>query len=171
MTILRHPGLRFLVVTAILFVVLQRAYIAFRDSDDNRLNHVVNAEVSATIINLISPERGVEAVDGVLRGGAIPIDIRKGCEGFEVMIIMIAVMLAFPMPLVYRITGMIAGCLFIYVLNIIRIVSLFYITLKRPEFFDAAHISVWQTIIIMLATGFFLWWISWATRTTKADPA
>lgn len=149
----------FLLVAAGLFLAMQRGYIVLRNTHEQVLNHSLNAVVSATCINLLHPASDVTAVDAKLVSRTATINVMKGCEGFEVMLLFIAVLLAYPMAWRRKLLGVLLGSLLIYAINIVRIVSLYFIKVHYPRLFDATHVTVWQTIIIFVAGIFFLFWI------------
>lgn len=160
----RSHFLRFLVIAAVLFLVLQRGYVEIRKTHERFLNDTLNGSVSAWLINTISPSRRVTVVDGALSGGGRAVDIKKGCEGFEVMILLVSILAAYPMRWRMKLAGIFLGSLLIYLVNIIRITSLYYITWLYPNQFEFFHITVWQTVIVLLASLFFMFWINRAAR-------
>lgn len=70
----------------------------------------------------------------------------------------VAALLAFPLPLVRKVTGLLAAALLIYIVNLVRIISLFFALAYRPQWFDLLHGAIWQTLIILLVAAFFLIW-------------
>ncbi|MBU0677765.1 MAG: archaeosortase/exosortase family protein [Verrucomicrobia bacterium] len=153
------PFLRFIVLFAVIFLLLQRAYINMGERTQNLATHRLNAVPAAAVLNVLIPGKGVVASDAKVIGRGCEVTIRKGCEGFEVFFILAAGMIAYPMRWSRKIMGLLVGAVFVYVLNIIRIISLFCVVWLWPGFFDAAHIMVWQTILILLSLLFFSWWI------------
>jgi exosortase family protein XrtM len=158
----------FLLVFAFAFVALQQLYLRTRDLTANVLTHTLNAVPAAAIVNAIDPSQGAVA-DGSRvaspRGG---IDIKRGCEGFEVVIILFAALIAYPAPIRWRLAGIAAGMAGIYVVNLVRIVSLYFVFVHAPERFDFAHLFLWQSLIILAAAGYFLLWIHLQQRSSRA---
>lgn len=151
--------LRFVLIFAVSFVVLHRAYITVRERTNNALSRQLNAVVTAAIINTVTPSEAASVEGTSLKGRGVTVDIVKGCEGFEIMLLLVAALLAYPMAWKRRLPGMLAGCLFVYLLNLLRLVSLFYVARYQRDLFDAIHLSLWQSILIILATLFFVFWI------------
>ena len=54
-------------------------------------------------------------------------------------------------------------------LNLARIVSLFYIQIHFPRAFEVMHIEVWQALFIFLAIALWAWWACWAVGRGAAD--
>ena len=88
------------------------------------------------------------------------VEVRRGCEGIEGMLLLIAAMMAFPAGLRAKLAGMIGGILFVYVFNLARIAGLYYVVKYKPILFDMMHIYVGQIIIIFIALVFFIFWLS-----------
>lgn len=156
--------LQFLILFPLLFIVLQRGYLATRHITSDFLNQGLNGVPSAAILNILLPADNVEAIDGQLVSTHGSINIKKGCEGVEVALILVSAILAYPMPWQRRLSGVVAGLIFVYAINLIRITSLYYIMTRHSKWFDAAHVTLWQTIIILLSALFFLGWIDGPKR-------
>lgn len=156
--------MRFITLAAVLFVVLQRGYVRIRQSHEEFINAGLNGAPSVRVINTLTPAWRVSLEGGALTGSRSSIDIKKGCEGFEVMILLAAVLAACPIPWRARVAGILLGCVMIYLLNILRIVSLYYISFLAPGLFDFAHVTLWQTAIIFSALLYVAWWIRRAGR-------
>jgi|GEM_PF-87101 len=60
----------------------------------------------------------------------------------------------------YKISGVFFGFIAIQILNIVRVISLFYIGQWHTGLFDFAHLYVWQALIILDAFIVFLFWLS-----------
>lgn len=91
-------------------------------------------------------------------GSCFAVDIHNGCNGLEASLFLIAAVLAFPAPPRMKAIGAAAGFGVVQLANVIRIVSLYLIGCYRRQWFEAFHLSVWQTIIFAIAVGFFLLW-------------
>ena len=85
-------------------------------------------------------------------------EIAKGCEGIEGILIIIAAVCAFPAGVREKAFGLLAGVLLIYALNLTRIVGLWFTLRHKPALFEIMHIYVGQTYIIFFGFIFFVWW-------------
>ncbi len=97
------------------------------------------------------------------------VSIEPGCNGVEAMIILLAAILAFPAPWGYKLKGLLWGFIAIQGMNLIRIISLFYLGQWSKELFDWAHLYIWQALIMLDALVVFLIWIRYLPG-DKADP-
>lgn len=86
------------------------------------------------------------------------VNVRTGCNGLETIYIFFAGVLAFPAPWPRKVLGLVAGFLAIQLLNVVRVVSLFYIGVYFPKHFEDSHIVVWQAIVILFGVSLFLLW-------------
>jgi exosortase H (IPTLxxWG-CTERM-specific) len=87
------------------------------------------------------------------------VTILAGCNGIEAMIVLLAAIVAFPAPWKHKLIGLIVGVAAIQVLNLVRIVSLFYLGQWSPTAFEWAHLYVWQVLIMLDALIVFLVWL------------
>ncbi len=99
--------------------------------------------------NVIYPLHGSSA------GG---VAVESECNGVEAIIILVAAMLAFPGPLWAKAVGVLMGASLVQGLNLLRIVSLFYLLQWNRDWFEWFHMYLWPTLIILDAlVVFFLW--------------
>jgi exosortase H (IPTLxxWG-CTERM-specific) len=104
--------------------------------------------------------------------GSFAVSIERGCNGIEAVIILVAAMLAFPASWKHRLAGIGAGFVAIQALNLVRIISLFYLGQWNRLWFDWFHLYLWQALIILDALVVFLLWLRWLPRAPEgARPA
>jgi exosortase H (IPTLxxWG-CTERM-specific) len=89
------------------------------------------------------------------------VTIYNGCNGLITSLIFISGVLAFPAKISAKLIGVIGGLLTIQLINLVRIVSLFYIGVFLPQHFNDAHIFVWQSLVILAGVAL---WVIWANR-------
>lgn len=99
------------------------------------------------------------------------ISIERGCNGVEAVIILVAAMLAFPAPWKHRLIGIGLGFLAIQVLNLVRIISLFYLGQWNRVWFDWFHLYLWQALIVLDALIAFLIWLRYLPRPVPSPAA
>lgn len=95
------------------------------------------------------------------------VNVRTGCNGLETIYIFFAGVLAFPAPWGRKLLGLVGGFLAIQLLNVVRIVSLFYIGVYFPKHFEDSHIVVWQAIVILFGVALFLLWADRYARSNR----
>ena len=105
--------------------------------------------------------QGNEIRDGVNGPG---ISIVAGCSGVEAVLILVSAVLAFPAPWKHKLAGIGLGFLAIQALNLVRIISLFYLHAWSQVWFDWFHLYLWQALIVLDALVFWLLWLRWLPR-------
>ena len=98
------------------------------------------------------------------------VTILAGCNGIEAMIILAAALLAYPAPPRHKLLGLAAGIAAIQALNLVRIVSLFYIGQWNREVFEWAHLYAWQVLIMLDALVVWLLWLKTLPRPSPPPP-
>jgi exosortase H (IPTLxxWG-CTERM-specific) len=133
------------------------AYSKFINEDYNVLV-VFTAKVTGAILSVFD-SNGIN-VDGTLVSSeTFSMRIVTLCTGLIPSAIFVSAILAYPSKLKHKILGIITGIVAIYSLNLVRMVSIFYIGVFIPSFFDAAHGLIWQSITILLAIVLWLFWV------------
>lgn len=99
------------------------------------------------------------------------VTILAGCNGLEAMIVLFAAILAYPAPWKHRALGIAVGVVAIQVLNLVRIVSLFYIGQWNARVFEWAHLYAWQVLIMLDVLIVWLLWLRTIPRKPPAQPA
>jgi exosortase H (IPTLxxWG-CTERM-specific) len=99
------------------------------------------------------------------------ISIERGCNGVEAVIILVSAMLAFPAPWKHRLVGIGLGFVAIQALNLVRIISLFYLGQWNRTWFDWFHLYLWQALIVLDALVAFLIWLRYLPRREALAPA
>jgi len=77
------------------------------------------------------------------------VSIEAGCNGVEAAIVLIAAIVAFPGAWLDRLIGIALGFIAIQIMNIARIISLFYLGDWNLEFFEWIHLYLWPTLIML----------------------
>lgn len=96
------------------------------------------------------------------------VSVEAGCNGVEAAIILVAAMVAFPAPWRHKLTGILMGVTTVQALNVLRIVSLFYLGQWNKAVFEWAHLYVWQALIVLDVLLVFLFWLRWLSRQEQA---
>lgn len=124
------------------------------------------ARISTWIVTLFDPN--VIAQGKVIRSATngFAVSIEAGCNGVEATIVLVAAMLAFPAPWRYRLAGIAIGFVAVQALNVVRVISLFYIGQWSYAVFEWAHLYVWQALIMF---DVLVVWLLWVRRVPRRD--
>jgi exosortase H (IPTLxxWG-CTERM-specific) len=98
------------------------------------------------------------------------VSIEPGCNGVEAMIILLAAICAFPATWKQRAVGLTIGFFAIQSLNLVRIISLFYMGQYSKTAFDWFHLYLWQALIILDALVVWLFWLRWISKPENRAP-
>ncbi|OQX91456.1 MAG: exosortase H [candidate division Zixibacteria bacterium 4484_95] len=116
------------------------------------------AFVSGLVINIFG---GSSHVTGThLSTAHFSINVVDGCNGLYAAAILISGVIAYPSSIAHKLLGVLIGFSAIFVLNLVRVISLLYLGQYYPDIFHEAHIFIWQPIIILWAI--FIWYIWWS---------
>jgi exosortase H (IPTLxxWG-CTERM-specific) len=129
------------------------------------------AAVSVVVMKAFDPNVesfGIQIHDKLSNHG---IEVVAGCNGMEAVIILFAAVFAFPATFRQKLAGFAAGFIAIHALNIVRIVSLYYIAKYSHTWFEWFHLYVWQMLIILDALVVWLLWLRWINKEKRAKLA
>jgi exosortase H (IPTLxxWG-CTERM-specific) len=127
------------------------------------------AAISAWIVTLVDPS--VVATGKVLRStqNGFAVSIEAGCNGVEATIVLLAAVLAFPAPWKNKLIGLVAGIVAVQGLNVVRVISLFYLGQWNLQVFEWAHLYVWQALIMLDVLIVWLIWVRTLPRAPGSD--
>jgi exosortase H (IPTLxxWG-CTERM-specific) len=156
----QKPEARFLILFLAILGVSFTA-IALRQINDALVTPytAVIARVSGGVLRLFGEEAAVSGC--VVSSPRFAVTIYNGCNGLITSLIFISGVLAFPARWSAKLTGVVGGLISIQLINLVRIISLFYIGVFLPEHFNDAHIFIWQSLVILAGISL---WIVWAQR-------
>ena len=131
----------------------------------------VLADVSGFLIKLFDEQVHTEGV--VIRSleNGFAVAIAPGCDGIEAVIILVAAVVAFPSPWKMKLAGIAVGFFAIQALNLVRIISLFYMGQWSQTAFDWFHLYLWQALIVLDALAVWLIWLRYLPRRQGLAPA
>ncbi|MDE2078618.1 MAG: archaeosortase/exosortase family protein [Burkholderiales bacterium] len=112
-------------------------------------------------IRWISPDLDVTR-DGfrvVAPGGGL--QVLPGCDGMEVWLLMTAALLTFGFTWRQRWMGLLAGSVWVFALNQVRLLVLFYAFRLAPSWFGTLHVLVAPLLLIVAVLGFFVVLMRW----------
>ncbi len=121
-----------------------------------------NAWLSSGILDLLGQRTHVSDFTISSSTSGFAIAIRRGCDAVEPTWLLCAAILAFPGPWKRKFLGMLAGIVVLQLLNLVRIVTLYWIGSRFPGMFPSMHLEVWPAVFIVVAIGLFISWKGWA---------
>lgn len=128
------------------------------------------ASASSVTLNLFGLATSVAGTQ-IVGGTGFAVNILNGCNGIYVTAILVSAVLAYPSTAKEKLLGLALGIPGIQLVNLVRIVSLYYIGLTRPDLFDDFHLYIWQTAVIVLSMGIWIFWAEVLVGRKRAAPS
>ena len=128
------------------------------------------AKLCTTLISAFDSD--AVSVGKVIRSttNGFAVSIERGCNGVEAVIILFAAIFAFPATFKQKLAGFAVGFVAIQGLNLVRIISLFYLGQWDQVWFDWFHLYLWQALIVLDALAVWLIWLRYLPRTPRPSP-
>ena len=117
----------------------------------------IYAKASSLILNLFG--EGTSSSGVQISSNEFSISVKKGCDGIAATIFYISCILWTPGPKKSKINGILFGIIILSGLNLIRVVSLFWIGAYVPSIFDFMHVEFWQVAYIGIAVFLYVYWL------------
>ncbi len=92
------------------------------------------------------------------------VSIEAGCNGVEACLILTAAILAYPASWRLRAMGIVLGFFAIQLLNVLRVITLFYLVEYNEAMFRFAHLYLWQALIMLDVLVVWLIWVRQVAR-------
>lgn len=122
------------------------------------------ATISASIMHIFDADviSNADVIRSKSTGQAVR--IAAGCNGVEAVIVLFAAIFAFPSSFKHKLYGFFLGFFAIQALNLVRIISLFYLLQWDKVWFDWFHLYLWQALIILDALIVWLIWLRYLPK-------
>ena len=163
----RWPVIRFVggfvVLSIIYFTISSTAWF-------NKLRHpilVAYTKISSWTLNVFNLNTSTN--QDILYNNQFSVNIEEGCDAVGPAILYTIAILVYPIAFKYKWKGILAGLVFIFILNIIRIISLFLTGVYSSSLFDFMHVEFWQGIFIVFTLALWLGWLQWAFKRAKIN--
>jgi len=158
--------LRFVVVLVLLMVVfnvLFYAWLSKTKAFDSYL--ALNAKVSASVLWLFGEQASARGV--AVTSPRFALSIKRGCDAIQASVFFALLVAASPLAVgvTRRAVWMIGGTALLLLINLVRIVSLYYAGIFfSPTMFEVMHVEVWQVAFILMPILLWLFWIRRVSR-------
>ena len=162
----KYPVFFFVLIVAIFILLF---YLTYRQPwfENHIFTPLVNiyAWLSGHLLMLFGYD--VIIYGDVISSSAFSVSVKKGCDAAEPMAIFVAGILAFPALMTRKLVGLGIGLSVLFVLNIIRIITLYLTGVYNPDFFESMHLAVWQVAFIAVAVLLWFLWLRSLIRQTN----
>lgn len=140
-------------------IALYYLFVAFADFGFMDFYVNASANLSGAVLGLFGEE--ITVAGGIIMSPKVAVALSFGCEGSEPIVIFIAGVLAFPSVLRKKLYGLAMGVAGLYLLNLIRIIGLYYILESSGDMFELFHAVVFPILFIIIAVVAWGLWIKW----------
>ncbi|SFD12118.1 exosortase family protein XrtF [Algibacter pectinivorans] len=168
--------IKFILTFLLVYTVLSvgyKLYLQFSDGSKfypDYFTHLVAAQTENLLNGFGYPTQVLPHPDEpsmkVLLNGKYVARIIEGCNGFSVIILFIAFIVAFSGKLKTTLFYILSGSVLVYIVNVLRIVVLTIGLYYYPEYEDVLHTVVFPGIIYGMV---FLLWVFWVNRFSKLN--
>jgi len=162
---LTAPGIRYLGLFALLaialFSVLSSAW-----ATTGFVEPFTRALVDVTAAMIGPFDARVIAYGDILRfdDGLGAVQVLSGCNAVEVCALLAAAILAFPGPIGRGLIGVAVGITLLQAVNLLRIITLLYLSRGHASIFEFFHNYVWDAMIGLEGLMIFFLWSQWQGR-------
>jgi exosortase family protein XrtM len=119
---------------------------------------------TAALVNYFAPAEDLRVEGRRLITPGSALRITRGCEGVEMLLLLMAAILAYPASARHRVTGLGTGLVLIYALTVVRLVLLHFTLRYSPRAWDFLHGLVLPLGPVLLVGLYFLHWSAAAAR-------
>lgn len=144
--------LLFAFLTAAMFVALYAA------------EHTLVAEINrhfAWVSGVVMGALGIRVVSAgpVVTAGSFAVEIKNNCNAVYEAGLLAAAVWAYPASTRAKALGTLVGISVLYVANLLRLVSLLGLGLFARDWFEVAHLYVWQAVFFSVVAACWFGWI------------
>ena len=109
--------------------------------------------------------QGTVADGAAINSGGFSLLVKKGCDAIAPVMLVVTGISLFPAERNKKLKGIAIGVFTLFALNLFRIVTLYFVGVHAPGYFEFMHVEFWQVLFIGLAVLYFFYWLNWATKT------
>ena len=161
----KSPILRFVVGLGLLMTIANLILMTDRFETKIMPSYLRGwAQISASVLRVLGEDAAVS--DSLISSPRFSVSIKKGCDAVQPTVLFITAVLASPVAFRPKLPGLAIGILFLMAMNLVRVISLYYIGVYWPSAFEIMHHDVWQATFIIVSIVAWALWAVWAVRET-----
>ncbi len=121
------------------------------------------ANASSGLLNLFGYKTSASGMN--ISSPQFSLSIKEGCDAIAPVMLVLAGILLFPATWPQKIKGIAIGMAALFALNLVRIISLYFVGIYAKEYFEFMHVEFWQVVFIGLAILYFFYWLNSVIKT------
>ncbi len=116
------------------------------------------------IINFLHAGENAIAARNMLLSNGVSLEIVRGCDGAGTIFLLAAAIITFSASFKDKIVGLVSGIALLVVINLLRIVGLYFVMSYHSQWFTPIHTYFAPTFIIIISCLFFAGWAQYAAK-------
>ena len=124
------------------------------------------AQITGSIVRILGTQ--VEVSGTAISSADFSMRIGHECTAIVPAVILLCAVLAYPSRIRHKPVCLVIGLPILFLLNLVRTVTLYYIGAHIPNFFEIAHFVVWQSAMILAV---IVLWLFWVGKVVNVRPA
>ena len=124
------------------------------------------ARITGAVLNVLGERAAVHG--NTVQTERFGISVVTACTGLFITGLFVVAVIAYPTRWRSSVLGVGIGIAGIFALNVVRLVSLYFVGVHFPGILDTVHLLVWQSLLIAFAV---LLWLLWAGSRRHASRA
>ena len=124
--------------------------------------------VATYLGNLVLPFQVTQPADVTLSANGVAVVVRAGCNGIEVLFLMVAGIIAFPARWQVKARALVKYLPALFFLNVVRVLMLLAVMATFPDLMNVFHYQVGQGIMVLFVLVF---WVQHLRTSGIAAPA
>lgn len=138
-------------------------YVFYRNPwvENQLITPLVNlyAHLAGSLLSWLGFSNKVSA--DIIFSPSFSVSVKKGCDAAEPMAVFTAGVMAFPAMIRHKLFGLGFGLAILFLLNIIRIATLYVVGIYYPTVFEVMHLALWQVVFILVAILLWFVWLNY----------
>ena len=159
-----RQGYRLLAFVALFAAMYAALSQAWGEGLSHGLIDWATVKPAAWMARQLSGQADIVADGSHLRSISASINILYGCEGTDALMLLASAVLVAQASFPDRLIGLAAGTAFVFAINQVRVLVLFFSVQSHPAWFGPLHGLIAPLAVVVLVVVFFLGWLRWAAR-------
>lgn len=153
----KNSTARFCIYFFVSILISIVVYVWLRNSSTIEPFLGFNAQLATDIWNLF--DNSAIITNTAISSSDFNFEVTAECTSIGPTAILLSAIIAWPSTIKEKIKGIIVGAVALFIINLIRMLTLFHIGSHFPNQLDLFHYYVWQGIIVLLALGLWVFWM------------
>lgn len=163
-----RPYLKYVGIFAILMILFQGICLLPQAEVFIGWIAIAYAQISAIVLTAFGMQTTAQGAT-LLFGNATILTVERACSGIEFSVVLLAAVLAFPCGWKKKSIGLAIGLSALIAVNILRVISLYWVGVKNPGVFHRMHEHWWSIGITMATICILAAWMALASERPRAD--